>query len=159
MLHGVKGHKWLNAGMLHLTFDLCVYTFTAEIAPYLPLRHKLELQQLQARFRYVLWLINKPNYSPGSILGSWLWQPRAEDGLSWSVDTASIDNRGGEWTGNSCTIRVALCIISPILYILEFQTPHVLVCHHDTWIVQWQSIIYYECTIPIHDKLPNQFIH
>ena len=32
-----------------------------------PLRHRLELQQLQARFRYVLWLINKPNYSPWEL--------------------------------------------------------------------------------------------
>ena len=44
---------------------------------------------------------------------------------------ATIDNRarGGEWTGNSCTIRVALCIISPILYILELEKVHHAILH------------------------------
>ena len=78
----------LNAGMLRLTFDLVCTHLQLKLPPIFRSDISSNFNSCRHAFRYVLWLINKPNYSPGSILKSWLWQPRAEDGPSWSVDTA-----------------------------------------------------------------------
>ena len=59
---------------------------------------------------------------------TWVWSGHRSGGGAEAKFQASIgltiDSRGG---GNRCTIRVALCIISLILYILDFEktTP----CH------------------------------